>query len=139
MRKTQIIIHHADAEDGPEANIASIRHWHVDHLGYLAIGYHALCEKVGEEYEIFLGRDWGLNGAHTIGHNLYGFGFCFVGRFNEAPPPEAQLLRGVEGVKMVMQTFDIAPADVFPHRAFNATDCPGKLFPWDRFMKMIGG
>jgi len=139
MRKNHIVIHHADSADGPAANIAAIRHWHVDHLNYADIGYHLVCELVGEEYEAILGRDWDRDGAHTLGHNQTGFGFCFIGSFNEAPPPDAQLERGASAVRMVMRTFDIPAAAVFPHRAFNPTDCPGLAFPWERFVKMIGG
>ncbi len=139
MRKTHIIIHHTDGDDGPAANIASIRHWHKDHLNYADIGYHAVCELVGEEYEIIIGRDWDWDGAHTLGHNQTGFGFSFVGRFTDYEIPEAQLVRGVMGVRMIMKTLGIPPSAVFPHRQFNSTDCPGKLFPWDRFVKMIGG
>ncbi len=93
------------------------------------------------------GRGLGRTGAHATGHNRSGLGFGFQGNFESEPLPthfDAQLgdlgewlsrLREEEGFT---ELGTVQPDDpqrperqVFGHREFKNTDCPGRHL-WDR-------
>ncbi len=138
MNPLEIVIHHSEGTDGPEANVPGIFDWHIEHNHWLDVGYHALVEKIGpKRYFTILGRPWNMNGAHTIDHNAVALGICLVGDFMHAAPPAEQLVAAVKTVNYWMNLFKIPPEKVFRHKDLNATDCPGALFPWDKFKSML--
>lgn len=134
MLVENIIIHHAGVEDGPTAQWGAIRKYHIEHNGWKDIGYHAGCELIGDHYEVLQGRPWTMDGAHTIGMNDKALGFCFVGDFNEMPPPYEQIDAGAVMIREWLRLYNLAPKDIHPHRRFSSTDCPGKDFDWGYLM-----
>lgn len=134
MLVDKIIIHHAGVEDGPTAQWGAIRRWHTDHNGWCDIGYHAGCELIGDHYEVLMGRPWSINGAHCVGENDKALGFCFVGDFNNFPPPYEQVDEGARLIREWMRIYGLATTDIHPHRRYAATDCPGADFDWGYLM-----
>lgn len=104
---------------------------------YRDIAYHVVIEKIGDNYEAFIGRPWTWNGAHTIGHNASAIGICLVGDFAKTPPPDAQLKKAVQITQMAMDDLRIKKDHVYRHRDLNDTECPGDAFPWDKFKEML--
>jgi hypothetical protein len=146
MRKvTEIIVHHSAETDTPELNWQGIRKYHMTPASqggppggpWRDIGYHAGVELVGGRYEILMGRDWEWVGAHCPGHNTISLGLCFVGNFQEHVPPDDQLRLGARMIRTWMRLYNIPLENVYPHRDFNDTDCPGKMFPMDKLRGFI--
>jgi N-acetylmuramoyl-L-alanine amidase len=141
---TGIVIHHTDSTDGPDCSVPGIRRWHMGTPPngpadgpYADIAYHLLVERLGYSYELIMGRPLIFQGAHCRGHNAHTLGVAFVGDFNEAEPPIGQLIIGARGVATLLKLFRIPLESIFPHRQFNDTDCPGKLFPWEKFLQAV--
>jgi len=132
----KIIIHHSACPDGPGNNTAEIRLYHLG-LGYRDIGYHILIEDVGGHFEALHGRDWDLYGAHTLGQNNKALGICFVGNFELAAPAPGQLIVGAKPIAYWCRVFGIPASEIYPHSQFNATACPGKLFPMYRLRELV--
>lgn len=133
----KIIIHHAADDDSPALEWGAIRKWHIEHNGWLDCGYHAGAERIGDYYEILIGRPWTMAGAHTIGENWRALGLCFVGNFEITAPPAEQLAVGAKLVRWWMTLFKIPIAAIFKHSDFYSTLCPGRLFPWVDFIEML--
>jgi hypothetical protein len=125
---TKIIIHASATQDDPTFSWGAIRRWHIDHNRWIDIGYNAGCELVGNHYEVMNGRPWELDGAHCIGQNSQSLGFCLVGDFSNNPPPAGQLLASVQFLREWLRLYGIPRSEIYPHRHFNNTDCPGKAF-----------
>jgi len=134
---TEIIVHHSLTEDSGTVSWAAIRRYHVKERGWFDIGYHAGVERAGDEYEILFGRPWDFIGAHCENHNRDSLGICFVGNFDIAPPPEAQIIVGVKVIKLWMRMFHIGPEKIFPHSQFAAKSCPGSKLDMEWFREMV--
>ena len=103
--------------------------FHQQDRGWSDIGYNFLVCKHGD---IFEGRGWGFVGAHCPGRNSDSLGICFLG--NDDPgvadvTPEAR-----RAVKHLIEEFTRRfgpPVEIFPHRKYKATACPGEeLTAW---------
>jgi N-acetylmuramoyl-L-alanine amidase len=85
----------------------------------------------------------GLWGAHVSGRNLdrnfRGIGICLIGDFEKTQVPEAQFQAAAGLTRRLMREFRIRPENVTLHGKTpgEMTDCPGKNFPGDRFMRAI--
>ncbi|WP_406027449.1 N-acetylmuramoyl-L-alanine amidase [Nocardioides sp. NBC_00850] len=120
--------------------IRSIYAYHVQSRGWRDIGYNFLVDKFGRIWEgRYGGVDRPVVGAHTSGHNSYGFGASAIGNFDNVAPPTALVnafgtlfawklsLHGVRGNKgstrMGDRTFSHA---IMGHRDAGSTACPGR-------------
>jgi N-acetyl-anhydromuramyl-L-alanine amidase AmpD len=139
MLGTHILIHHSAGHDGPGLDYASIKRFHTQEKTppWKDIGYHAVVEKVGEEYVVVMGRPLHWNGAHCPGMNAVAYGVCFVGDFTSGSVPDAQLKVGARFVAGLAHQMKIPILNIEPHRDHRSTDCPGKSFPWERFKKLV--
>ena len=122
-----IILHHR-AGNGDAMSI------HSQHLknGWTGIGYHFYIRKDGSIYE---GRPIDTVGAHTVGKNNISVGICFEGNYEskDAKMPSKQLKSGQELISYLKGIYK--NAQVKRHSDFQATACPGKLFPFDEIVK----
>lgn len=139
MRPEKIIVHHSLTSDGPTVSWGAIRKFHMTDPKYMfkEIGYHAGVELVGDYYEVLLGRQWNEVGAHTTGQNYNSLGICFIGNFDNAAPPEKQLLTGAKVIRYWMEIFGIPESNIFPHSKFSMKTCPGRMFDMMRLRELI--
>ncbi len=146
MMKDLIVIHHSLTKDSGSVSWNAIRRYHVNTKGWSDIGYHAGIEWVldaaGEgHYEVLLGRPMNRDGAHAKGLNKQGLGFVFMGNFDDAPPSDAMLTYAAKHLRWMMDLMDIEPSDktIVTHRSVASwKTCPGKLFPMDRLIGLLG-
>ena len=138
MTPNKIILHHSLSRDSGTVSWGAIRRYHVDTLGWAAIGYHAGIELVGDTYETLIGRMWNEPGAHTRGHNMDSLGLCLVGNFDEDYPPLAQLHAAARIVKYWMRLYTLTAIDVYGHNDFASyKTCPGTKFDMVTFRRML--
>ena len=134
---TCIIVHHSLTADSGTVSWSAIRHYHIIEKGWMDIGYHAGVELAGAEYEAMLGRPWDFIGAHCEGHNRDSLGICFVGNFDIAPPPDAQLALGAKVIKLWMRLFNISSLNIYRHSQFADKTCPGTKFDMAQLLEMV--
>lgn len=146
VMKHYIVIHHSLTADGKTVNWQAIRRYHVIERGWDDIGYHYGIEKVGDTYEILLGRLPDQHGAHCkeLGMNTFGYGICLVGNFDEAPPPAEQVDIAVGLVRYLMRQDAISVDHVLGHGEVQklagydqVKSCPGKLFDMNKFRSYL--
>jgi len=134
----RIIIHHSLTIDRKTLSWSAIRNYHIQHNGWLDIGYHAGIEMVGNEYECLYGRPTTMDGAHTAGANYDSLGFCFVGNYDRVQPsPEMLAIACRRVLAPWIINFNIKLDNVKPHRDFADKSCPGKLFDMDDLRSML--
>ena len=139
MIPTEIILHHSATKDSGTVSWNAIRRYHRDECNWGDIGYHFGIEFISDpgspagSYEVLLGRLPFEVGAHCKDHNGRAIGICFVGNFDEAPPPEAMWNQGVRLVKWLCFELAIPVRYIFGHRDFANKTCPGTQFDIEKF------
>nr|AFD54029.1 PGRP-SA [Locusta migratoria] len=88
-----VIIHHTVSPICTSMNscaerVRSIQVLHMNNLKFEDIGYSFL---VGGDGNVYEGRGWHKQGAHTRGYNKNSIGIALVGDFTDTLPPRAQL------------------------------------------------
>lgn len=120
----RIILHHAEASN---CTVQDIHRWHLNN-GWAGIGYHFFVRKDGT---IYRGRPENKLGAHTSNHNTGSLGICFEGSYNKETMPSEQLRAGQELITYLCDKYSLLKANVYKHKDFNSTDCPGANFPFE--------
>ncbi|KAL3284287.1 hypothetical protein HHI36_018445 [Cryptolaemus montrouzieri] len=69
--------------------VRNIQTYHMESNGWWDIGYNFL---VGGDGEVYFGRGWNKEGAHTYGYNIRSIGISFIGTFISMVPPGYQLI-----------------------------------------------
>lgn len=139
MKPNKIILHHSATKDGLTVSWNAIRRFHTVECAWSDIGYHFGIELVADpgdpagSYEILMGRMPDQGGAHTKDQNQQSIGVCFVGAFDDEPPPERQWKQGLRLVAWLCRQYNFGPADVYGHRDFANKTCPGLKFDLLRF------
>ncbi|MFC1678927.1 peptidoglycan recognition family protein [Elusimicrobiota bacterium] len=137
--KVRIIIHHSDnpvddetkaLEDAESWEAAAsharnIRAVHRQANGWRDIGYHYLVDWDGRLLE---GRAVDRLGSHTDKHNSGSIGIVLMGDFSRQKPTLAQVLALKRLCAWLLREHEIAPEEIYGHRDFNATECPGRNF-----------
>lgn len=128
----KIIIHHsASASEQPQ--FLAINEHHKERFGMLSSlgfwgGYHYLIEKSGEVRQY---RSPTEAGAHTKGQNDVAIGICLAGNFNFQKPTANQIVSLCKLIDYLLKVYQIPAPQIYPHRHFSITDCPGLLLPDD--------
>ncbi len=124
----KIVIHHAAAEN------LSAQEIHEMHLnrGWAGIGYHFYIRSDGT---IYRGRDENKIGSHVYGNNIDTLGICLEGNFEEKGVPKEQLEALVNLATYLTLKYNIS--DIVKHNDLGATECPGKLFPFESIKSSI--
>lgn len=120
----RIILHHSGSN---RCTVEGITDWHVNKLGWSAMGYHFIVLRDGS---LHVGERWRLQreGAHCKGANEDAIGICLIGNFDESPAPDAQRAAAAALVELLRAELGIAKEHVTDHRDHRATACPGKHF-----------
>ncbi len=118
----RLVIHHAAAENLSPEEI------HEMHLGrgWSGIGYHFYIRSDGTVYR---GRDENKVGSHVAGNNTNTLGICLEGNFQENGVSKKQLDTLLNLGTYLCLKYDIS--DILKHNDLFATECPGRLFPFD--------
>jgi hypothetical protein len=117
------LVHHSAT--GPTVSAKSIADYHVRERGWRAVGYHGLIELGPKGWRFVEGRSLSLPGSHCPGVNKTHLGLCLIGNFSHATPPSAQLDAAAGVLAEWCVSFNFSPAEIFPHRQFRKTECPG--------------
>lgn len=121
---TEFIIHCSATREGQDFTAADIRRWHVDGNGWSDIGYHFVIRLDGT---IELGRPIAQAGAHTLNHNQYSVGICYVGGLDHnMNPKDTRTPEQRAALRELLQVLHrIFPAaTVHGHREYAAKACP---------------
>lgn len=124
----RIILHHAEANS---CSIEDIHRWHLNN-GWSGCGYHFFVRKDGS---IYRGRPENKLGSHTGNYNTGSLGVCFEGNFNKEHMPAEQLKSGQELITYLVDKYGLLKANVYKHKDFNSTDCPGANFPFNQLQQ----
>lgn len=137
----KIIVHHTafanTADSGLSGSYAiahEIQDLHMDKNGWIDTGNHFTISRTGVIME---GRHRSLErlaagsnmvvSAHTVGQNTQGIGIENNGTYIDVAPP--QILYGslVSLCAYVCQQYNLDPNEIYGHRDFNSTQCPGDV------------
>jgi len=116
----KIIVHHTASPR--DTTVSQIRDWHVNGNGWSDIGYHYIILGDGT---LERGRSINKTGAHCKGHNKGSIGICVTGNTSQEPPTTAQVESLFGTLKMLLEDYNLERSDVYGHRDFGATECPG--------------
>ena len=137
-----IVVHHTAAE---HASLAGIDRYHRNHFGDpLGAEYHfvinngkkgpaGLIEEARWRYQE---PAWHLFKPDNAPASI---AVCLIGNFEERPLPAAMLDPLVDLTAALMRELSIPAAQVSTHRVVDEkmTQCPGKHFPRDEFLRRI--
>ena len=137
-RITKLTVHHTAEIAGMDQRVDAdlvkgIQNFHRNERGWADIGYHWIIGRDGKVYE---GRALNVQGAHAGGgNNVENLGISVIGDFSTAMPPTAAVRTLTLFLRAQQKRYGIPMEQVFGHREFKATACPGDaLFAWlERF------
>jgi N-acetylmuramoyl-L-alanine amidase len=138
-----LVVHHTATEIG-KATI--IHNSHHDRGFWKGLGYDFLIDNgtLGKgDGQIEVSPRWIKQqaGAHCQagGMNEQGIGIALVGNFNAEQPTPAQMESLVYLTKILRDYYRIPVSHVVRHRDVMGakTDCPGKSFPWQVYIKQL--
>lgn len=121
----EIIIHHAGVTGQNAEDYA--RH-HVRNKGWPGIGYHYVIERNGNLGDsrslIVQGNPLDNISYHTINHNTRSIAICLSGNFEIEQPTPEQIEALTWLIAHIREELP-QPIEVFGHKDFSATSCPG--------------
>jgi peptidoglycan recognition protein len=88
---THFVVHHTagarcTTQALCDAQMRNIQNFHMNSNGWADIGYN-FC--IGDNAQVYEGRGWNRQGAHSPSFNSRSIGFCFFGDFTSVLPPAA--------------------------------------------------
>ena len=130
FQPNKIIFHHTgDSYNGRQFNKVNEYHktkkFPPSALGYFC-GYHFFIERDGS---VIVARSLDEVGAHTLGENWEAYGICLAGNFDVEQPTAAQKEALGKWCDILMKWLKISITQIYPHRAFRPTSCPGDNVP----------
>lgn len=141
-KPTKIVIHHtASANQSDTSKEAAfqlardIQSWHMDGNGWADTGNNFTISRGGYMMEgrhtslshLNSGKGW-VQSAHAPGANSDGVGIENEGTYTNGLPPAKLWDALVQFCAHTCRQFDISPQQIYGHRDFNATACPGDAF-----------
>ncbi|MFF7192280.1 peptidoglycan recognition family protein [Streptomyces sp. NPDC008079] len=139
----KIVVHHTafanTADSGTSGSFAiahEIQDLHMDTNGWIDTGNHFTISRTGiimegrhRSLERLLAGSNMVVGAHTVGQNTQGIGVENNGTYTSVAPPSILYASLVSLCSYICYKYGLAPTQIFGHRDFNVTECPGdKLY-----------
>ena len=138
----KIIIHHTATANSTDYSLAhayalsrSIQNYHMDSNGWSDTGQNFTVSRGGFITE---GRHFSLSkltagsgfvtSAHCPGQNTVGVGIENEGTYTSLTPPQVLWDKLVDLCAYICDQYNIAPTQLYGHRDFVATACPGNAF-----------
>lgn len=139
-RPHKVIVHHTDSpnvQDGSQAHaFALARSIQDSHLGrgWIDSGQHFTISRGGHvmegrhrSLETLLGGAATVESAHTTAQNTVAIGIENEGTYDTAQPPSALYASLVDLCATLCTRYGLRAYQIYGHRDFNDTDCPGDL------------
>jgi N-acetyl-anhydromuramyl-L-alanine amidase AmpD len=140
-----IVIHHSDDTKGCAAKYDEVHRG----KGWDGLGYHFVIGNGSQtgDGSVEVGYRWARqeHGAHARKDptddnrfNEYGIGIVLVGNFEGCGGPTPAQYRAVVNLtRWLMERYAITPDRVLRHCDVKQTCCPGRQFPWSRFVSDV--
>jgi hypothetical protein len=137
----KIVVHHTAFANTADAGLSGsfavarrIQDLHMDTNGWRDTGQHFTVSRTGVVME---GRHRSLErleagsdmvvGAHTVGQNSRSIGIENNGTYTEVAPPVLLYSSLVDLCAYICHQYGLAPTEIYGHRDFNDTQCPGDV------------
>ncbi|MFJ2753616.1 peptidoglycan recognition family protein [Streptomyces sp. NPDC087297] len=138
-RPKRLIIHHTATANTADMSLArayslgrAIQNHHMDSFGWIDTGQHFTVSRGAYVLEGRAGSLASLEsasgmviGAHCYGQNTLAIGIETEGTYTHNAPPAAQYEALVELCARLCRQYRLAASEIYGHRDFNATLCPG--------------
>ncbi|XP_062603016.1 peptidoglycan recognition protein 1-like [Saccostrea cucullata] len=109
--------------------VRSNQTYHIYNRGWSDIAYNFL---IGEDGNVYEGRGWGKEGAHTKGLNKESIGICFIGNFDRRLPNQKALEAAKDLIRRGVKEGKIRTNFILKgHRDFSNTASPGECLYQD--------
>ncbi|MFH7599003.1 peptidoglycan recognition family protein [Streptomyces racemochromogenes] len=145
-RPERIIVHHTASanvtdysRERAHALARAIQTYHMDVQGWIDTGQHFTVSRgafvLEGRHHSLAALDAGdrlVRGAHCVGQNSVAIGIENEGTYTTAEPPAAQFSALADLCARVCRQYDVSPSEIYGHRDFNSTACPG-----DRLYAML--
>jgi hypothetical protein len=142
QRPVKIIVHHTATPNTDDLSRAaadvlarSIQNFHMDQRGWIDTGQHFTISRGGyvlegrhRSLELLQGGQQQVEGAHCTGQNVLAVGIENEGTYIAGEPPGAVWDRLHEMCAYICQQYGIEPTEIYGHRDFKDTACPGDTF-----------
>jgi hypothetical protein len=146
QRPVRILVHHTATPNVPDLGRAAaellaraIQNFHMDRRGWLDSGQHFTISRGGyvlegrrRSLEALRSGEKHVEGAHCTGQNLVSVGIENEGVYLDVEPPGELWHRLRELCAYICRQYDIAPGEIYGHRDYKDTACPG-----DRLYAML--
>lgn len=155
QRPVKILVHHTATPNvrtvsrgAADALARGIQNFHMDQRGWIDSGQHLTISRGGfvlegrhRSLEVLLSGDRAVEGAHCTGQNVVSVGIENEGTYGKGEPPTTLWTRLRETCAWICVRYGIAPTEIYGHRDFKNTACPGDalyaLLP--RLREQVGG
>lgn len=124
-----MIIHHTATENCSSQaqcifQVRYIQTFHIESRGWWDIAYNFL---VGGDGEVYEGRGWQSEGAHSFGYNVKSIGIAFIGTFIRDKPIDRQIIACQRLIELgVAKGFLQKDYKILAARQLQTTQSPGQ-------------
>jgi N-acetyl-anhydromuramyl-L-alanine amidase AmpD len=136
---SKIIVHHTATANTDQVGqqdlitlARSIQHYHMDHNDWIDTGQHFTVNRGGliaegrhRSLETLLGGVSFVEGTHCVDQNDVSIGIENEGTYTKVEPPGVLLAGLTSLLAYCAAQYKINPTQIYGHRDFNDTDCPG--------------
>lgn len=133
---THLVIHHT-ANPNKAWAIKECHAWH-NQIGWNGIGYNYIIDaSTNTPYYGRSTSDQEFVGSHVSGWNSRSIGVCLTGHYSTEPPSAKGVEVTAQLAANLMRKYKIPLQNLKRHNDLATKDCPGRLFPWEQFTKMV--
>jgi hypothetical protein len=140
-KPVKILVHHTASANTTDYSRAqahslsrSIQNFHMDSRGWIDTGQHFTNSRGGyvtegrhRSLEVLQGRTRHVVSAHASGQNTVSLGIENEGLYTSVGPTVALWNSLVSLCKYMCAQYGINPREIYGHRDFNNTECPGNV------------